>query len=114
MYRLGIENYYFSRQVHFQWLLDAVLESVAVTFITVEALKNCAVDGQDAGLWMTGAHTFTLVVIIVNLKLLFVQHRSINSILYTILTGCSSCNTGLLIAYYKQNSQAALRATQVY
>jgi phospholipid-translocating P-type ATPase (flippase) len=75
MYRLGIENYFFSRRVHLQWLFDAAVESIALTFIALEALKNSGVDGVDAGLWMTGAHTFTLVVIVANLKLLFIQHQ---------------------------------------
>jgi phospholipid-translocating P-type ATPase (flippase) len=75
MYHCGIRNHYFRPAMYTQWLLDAVAESLCITFMTVAALRQCADGGQDAGLWLHGAHTFSLVVTIVNFKLLFHQHR---------------------------------------
>jgi len=75
MYHLGIQNYYFGVREYVMWLLDAVLESLIVTFFCLEALKHSGVDGMDVGLWMTGAHTFTMVILIANFKILLLQKR---------------------------------------
>jgi phospholipid-translocating P-type ATPase (flippase) len=75
MYNLGIQNYYFSRDICLKWFFDAIIESLLVCFFTISAIDNLSIDGQDAGLWMTGGHTFSIIIFTVNLKLFLHQHR---------------------------------------
>jgi phospholipid-translocating P-type ATPase (flippase) len=75
MYNLGIQNYYFGVREYAQWLTDAIVESLCVTFVCLEALKHNGPNGMDVGLWMTGAHTFTMVILIVSFKILLLQNR---------------------------------------
>jgi len=69
LFHLGVKKVYFSRSVCLLWFIEAVYESLGITFITLSTLRSTMHSGEDAGLWLTGAHTFTMVVFVVHFKL---------------------------------------------
>mmetsp|Transcript_9092 Transcript_9092/g.13680 ORF Transcript_9092/g.13680 Transcript_9092/m.13680 type:complete len:1228 (+) Transcript_9092:73-3756(+) len=76
LYASGISNEYFTPWVFWDWILHAVGESLICTFFPPLFLHNSSPrSGTYETFWESGAMTFTVVVIIVNLKMVLIQSK---------------------------------------
>ncbi|KAG7381162.1 Phospholipid-transporting ATPase IA [Phytophthora pseudosyringae] len=56
------------------WVVGAILESLIITFITINGMNKAGLDGGSPSMWMEGFIVFTLVVTIANSKLFMFQN----------------------------------------
>jgi len=100
LYGPGVNAAYFNNKLIMKWLLEAMFESSCITFITLNALPALSPDGSDPDLWYIGAHTFTYVVVICNLKLFLHQYRwhrlQLGLVAFSIIFWWPSCDIGSL------------------
>lgn len=75
LYRSGILGHHFDRRIFWCWIIGGLIESCAICMVAVLVLNTTAVDGSTYGMWEDGALTFTLVIVVVNLKLALYQSR---------------------------------------
>jgi len=69
LYFLGIRRAYYGWWTSFRWLVQAIYESAAISFICIYSLPTMVADGEDPEVFYMGAHTLTLVIIITNIKI---------------------------------------------
>ena len=80
LYNNGIRDAFFNSGVFFNWILAGTFESVIISVVPLYALNNTSKPGAHGGdglcpsLWMLGATSFTLVVLVTNFKLLLNQY----------------------------------------
>ena len=78
LYNNGIRDAFFNSKVFFSWILAGTIESLVISIFPLYALQNTGEpnDRQDLlpSLWHYGATSFTLVVLVTNVKLLLNQY----------------------------------------
>ncbi|GMI14936.1 hypothetical protein TrLO_g10401 [Triparma laevis f. longispina] len=80
LYNNGIRDAFFNSKVFFNWILAGTIESMVISIFPLYALDNTSKpqvqggDGLMPSLWMYGATSFTLVVLVTNFKLLMNQY----------------------------------------
>jgi hypothetical protein len=62
--------------VFWTWIAHAVVESVFVSVVPLYLLQNTNARGETSSFWEAGAVTFTVIVIIINLKVCFLVYAS--------------------------------------
>eukprot|EP00605_Chrysophyceae_sp_TOSAG23-4_P001025 GSChrysophyteH1.ASY1.ANO1.1126.1 assembled CDS len=82
-YQECVKNIHFSSKRFWIWLVTAVLESVIVSVIPLYVLQSTGPDGSAYSFWAAGTMCYTCVVVVCNIKLLFVQN--LTSIAYSSL-----------------------------
>lgn len=76
LYAACIDNEYFTPWVFWGWIMHAVGESLICAFLPPLFLQNSNPrSGAYETFWESGAMTFTVVVVIVNLKMIFIQTK---------------------------------------
>jgi magnesium-transporting ATPase (P-type) len=103
-----IRNRHFSSSKFWGWLITAFIESTIVSVLPLYILDQSDKFGVETSFWDAGTMTYTAVVIICNMKLLFIQTRwhwgnlvlIIGSMLLWLAT--SLLYSGLLIPLFYQ------------
>ena len=76
LYISGIDNDYFKPSVFWGWVAHAILESLLCAYLSPLFLHHGNPDtGTFDTFWMSGALTFTCIIVIVNMKMCFIQYR---------------------------------------
>jgi phospholipid-transporting ATPase len=70
-----IQNEYFTTSLFWGWVLWAIFESIIISVIPLYTLHNSDSNGQMNTFWECGATTFTICIIVINMKILFMQNR---------------------------------------
>jgi len=65
-YHLGIRRHYFNAWAAARWVAQGVYESIAISFVCIYALQKMSVNGEDPDVYLIGAATFSLAVVIVS------------------------------------------------
>eukprot|EP00606_Chrysophyceae_sp_TOSAG23-5_P001453 GSChrysophyteH2.ASY1.ANO1.1143.1 assembled CDS len=75
-YRACINSEYFNTRTLWSWMMTAVFDSCVSSIMPVFLLQGLNVaDGTLSSMWEAGTLTMTTIVIVVNLKLIFVQNK---------------------------------------
>lgn len=69
LYFVGQQNKRFNTRVLWTWISSCMWESVVISFGTIHGLKLLNTSGVNAPMWVYGCAAFTIVVLVVNLKL---------------------------------------------
>ncbi|CAM9555219.1 unnamed protein product, partial [Laminaria digitata] len=76
LYVLGINDVFFNAKVFWSWMAQAVAEAALITFVPLFLLKGGPGDfGTEQTVFFFGGTTFTLVVLLANSKILWLQYR---------------------------------------
>lgn len=76
LYQAGITDEYFKSSIFWKWILSAVIESVVLSVLPLYTLSNGDYrTGVEESFQAAGATCLTAVVIVVNLKIFFIQSR---------------------------------------
>ncbi|ETW01907.1 hypothetical protein H310_06461 [Aphanomyces invadans] len=76
LYRSGPLNKHLNHRVFGLWVASAIVEAVTITLVSLAALENSGgIGGESAGMWFIGNVVMALVVVVANVKLVFVHHR---------------------------------------
>jgi len=71
LYHLGPGNhFYFNWRATLRWIFQAIYESLAIALLCVFSLDGLSPDGESPGLYLIGACTITLAIVVPNLKLI--------------------------------------------
>ena len=84
LYHMGIRSFYWNRYVILRWFLEALYESVLISILCILSLNMLGSQATDPSVYYIGAHTLTIVIIVVNLKLFlwkFEQSRITNTVI---------------------------------
>jgi len=107
-YQDCVRNLHFSSSKFWGWLLTAFIESIIVSVLPLYILDQSGKFGVETSFWDAGTLTYTCVVVICNVKLLFLQNRwhwfnfmlIIGSMLMWLVT--SLLYSGILISLFYQ------------
>ncbi|CAH0515610.1 unnamed protein product [Peronospora belbahrii] len=69
LYRIGQENTRFNTKVVWAWMSSCVWESLVICFGVVYGMQYLVVNGDTPTMWVYGCTSFTIVLIVVTLKL---------------------------------------------
>jgi len=76
LYLDTIRNAYFHPSLFWSWIGMGILESVVVSVVPLYLLNNSEKDtGVLTSFWQAGAACFTCVIIVVSMKMFFIQNR---------------------------------------
>lgn len=75
LYQAGIRHEYFKSSIFWSWIAMAMLESVIVSVLPLYLLAGSDKLGNDPTFFDAGATCYTVIIIIVNFKLFFMQTR---------------------------------------
>ncbi|CAM9420829.1 unnamed protein product, partial [Ectocarpus sp. 6 AP-2014] len=76
LYVLGINDVFFNAKVFWSWMSQAMVEAALITFVPLLLLKGGpADDGTEVSYMVYGGTTFSLVVLLANSKILWLQYR---------------------------------------
>jgi phospholipid-transporting ATPase len=96
-----IDNEFFKPSVFWGWLAHGILESLLCAYLSPLFLHHGNPDtGTFDTFWMSGALTFTCIIVIVNLKMFFIQYRWKSLHVASILMSIASW---VVIAYIVTN-----------
>mmetsp|Transcript_6511 Transcript_6511/g.7803 ORF Transcript_6511/g.7803 Transcript_6511/m.7803 type:complete len:253 (+) Transcript_6511:2820-3578(+) len=72
LYRIGLDNIYFSKWVFWRWVFYAFWQSSLILFLAYYALENESplIDGRYGGVYVSGNLVFMMLVIVSNMKIL--------------------------------------------
>lgn len=74
LYKMCIKNEYFTSKLFWSWIATAMVESIFISVVPLYTLKNSQTGyGVLNTFWESGAVCYTVVVIVVNAKILFMQ-----------------------------------------
>ena len=62
---MGIRHYYWNRYVILRWFFEAMFESMLISLLCVFSLPSLGSSGEDPSVYYIGAHTLTIVIIVV-------------------------------------------------
>ncbi|KAL0584012.1 hypothetical protein ABG067_006109 [Albugo candida] len=69
LYRIGQENARFNTKIVWGWLSSCAWESAVISFGTVYGTRHYNESGATPNMWVHGCTAFTIIVLVVNLKL---------------------------------------------
>ena len=71
LYKIGLENVYFTKWVFWRWVFYAFWQSSLILFLAYYTLDSMSPDenGYFGGIWMGGEFVFGAVVIVSNMKI---------------------------------------------
>ncbi|CAN0004343.1 unnamed protein product, partial [Ectocarpus sp. 4 AP-2014] len=76
LYVLGINDVFFNAKVFWSWISQAMVEAALITFVPLLLLKGGpGDDGTEVSYMFYGGTTFSLVVLLANSKILWLQYR---------------------------------------
>ncbi|GLD91539.1 hypothetical protein PINS_up000072 [Pythium insidiosum] len=84
LYNTGPRDEDLNARIFATWVLGAIVESITITLLSVNGMKNGGYGGATSIMWLDGNIIFTLVVIVANVKLMLHQNSfvAINHIFY--------------------------------
>lgn len=76
LYTPCIENYFFTSKVFWRWVMDGIIEALFLSFMAPAILENSQPGSGTFNSYLeSGALTFTGVIVVVNVKIIFLQCR---------------------------------------
>ncbi|GLE01036.1 hypothetical protein PINS_up009849 [Pythium insidiosum] len=69
LYRVGQENSHFNTKIVWGWISSCVWESIVISLGTIYGMKYLLDSGETPTMWVYGCVAFTIVVLVVTLKL---------------------------------------------
>lgn len=69
LYRIGQENSHFNTKIVWAWISSCVWESLIISFGTLYGMRYLIESGETPTMWVYGCTAFTIVLLVVTLKL---------------------------------------------
>uniref|UniRef100_K3X6U0 Uncharacterized protein n=1 Tax=Globisporangium ultimum (strain ATCC 200006 / CBS 805.95 / DAOM BR144) TaxID=431595 RepID=K3X6U0_GLOUD len=69
LYRIGQENSHFNTKIVWAWISSCVWESLIISFGTLFGMRYLTEEGDTPTMWVYGCTAFTIVLLVVTLKL---------------------------------------------
>ncbi|KAF1318028.1 Phospholipid-transporting atpase drs2, partial [Globisporangium splendens] len=69
LYRIGQENSHFNTKIVWAWITSCVWESLIISFGTLFGMRYLTDEGDTPTMWVYGCTAFTIVLLVVTLKL---------------------------------------------
>jgi len=121
-YQDCVKNLHFSSSKFWGWLVTAFIESTVVSVLPLYILNNSDIFGVESSFWDAGTMTYTCVVVVVNVKLLFIQNRwhwfnfflIIGSMMLWLLTSILYSSLTISLFYTVYGTMQELLATPSY
>lgn len=77
LYRIGMDNVFFSKWVFWRWIFYAVWQSTLIVFLAYYSLVGLSPqsDGENGGVYLAGEFVFGALVIVANMKILISSYN---------------------------------------
>lgn len=73
LYRIGQENSHFNTKIVWAWITSCMWESLIISFGTIYGMQYLNHTGETPNMWVYGCVAFTIVLLVVTLKLMLHQ-----------------------------------------
>ncbi|GAB9465484.1 Phospholipid-transporting atpase drs2 [Globisporangium polare] len=87
LYRIGQENSNFNTKIVWAWISSCIWESLIISFGTLFGMRYLTANGDTPTMWVYGCTTFTIVLLVVTLKLCL--HQQMWWPLHVVIYACS-------------------------
>jgi len=87
LYRIGQENSNFNTKIVWAWITSCIWESLIISFGTLYGMRYLTVNGDTPTMWVYGCTAFTIVLLVVTLKLCL--HQQMWWPIHLVLYMCS-------------------------
>lgn len=88
LYRIGQENSNFNTKIVWGWISSCIWESLIISFGTLFGMRYLTTNGDTPTMWVYGCTTFTIVLLVVTLKLCL--HQQMWWPIHVALYACSA------------------------
>lgn len=88
LYRIGQENSHFNTKIVWAWISSCVWESLVISFGTLYGMRYLTINGDTPTMWVYGCTAFSIVLLVVTLKLCL--HQQMWWPVHLVIYACSA------------------------